>query len=100
MINHHLNAECINSEDNSDIECPDYLMDERADRANSHYDTEKKTVSQISVIKPTTFKTITSTKSSGSNCVNAKPKSLRRLSTPSPKLKSQEKRQPKITGEF
>lgn len=111
MINRHLDDECTNSGAISDIESPEHLLDERASRANSyreptkHFcDTTESSSSRTSLIKPTAFKPVTlnniaSSSSTSTNEIITRSKPSRRLSTPSPKQKQQEKRQPKITGE-
>lgn len=111
VINRHLDDECTNSGAISDIESPEHLLDERASRANSyreptkHFcDTTESSSSRTSLIKPTAFKPVTlnniaSSSSTSTNEIITRSKPSRRLSTPSPKQKQQEKRQPKITGE-
>lgn len=112
VINHHLEDECTNSGETSDIESPEKLMNERADRANlyreptRHFcDTTASTSRTSTLIKPTAFKPITlnniasSSTTTSTNEIITRSKPSRRMSTPSPKQKQQEKRQPKITGE-
>lgn len=113
VITQHHDNESTNSGDSSDIESPDHLMDERADRANNYReptkqfigcDTTASTSRTSQIIKPTAFKpstnnNIASSSSSTTSEIVTRSKPSRRLSTPSPKQKQQEKRQPKITGE-
>ncbi|XP_063709970.1 cyclin-dependent kinase inhibitor 1 [Culicoides brevitarsis] len=91
----HIDSESTSSGDISDFDSPEKLMDERADRANNYREPTKKICDTTtpSVIKPTAFKPVIL--DNGSSLTKSKPS--RRLSTPSPIQKHQEKRQPKIT---